>query len=1056
MRKLITLFACVVLLVGQLHAQTRKLSGKVTDARDGTPLAGVSVITQDGKSGSRTGVDGSYTITVPNGTTGLVFSYVGFLNSTVPLGTGSSIDVKLRIDEANLSEVVVTSFGIKRDKKLLGYSTPTISAEDLTQVRNSNLSNSLVGKVAGVRTQGSGGSFTGSSILIRGYSSMTGGSQPLFVIDGVPVSSGGGGVSLQNGTSQSNRAVDINPDDVESMTVLKDASATSLYGSRAAGGVILITTKKGTRKSKSSVTVNSSYSVISVNRLPEYQNEYAQGLGVALVTVPATPAGPNTIYNATYINNTASSWGPRIAGQSVTNYFGKPESLTAFPNNVSDLFQNGYSAQNSASISGGTDKTTYRVSYSNTEETYVLRSNKLSRNNLSLNLNSEVTSKLTVTTYLNYNNTSSIRTQQGNQLANPIFRAWFIPRSYDLTNSPYYDPATGNQLFFGGEDNPYWSMENVRYNDEVNRFFGNVGLRYKFNSWLSADLKVGADMYTFKAHGFDEIGSRGGGNTSAGGLGGVAETRNQTRNYNSYLTLTGYKKFGNIGVTVTAGNEIIDNQSDNVGATATTLSIRGFDQLKNGSVLANSASTTQTRTVGAFAEMVLDYKHWLSLDVKARNDFPSTLPIATRSTFYPAASVSLNLTEALPSLKTDFVNQVKLRGGLGRVGNGPGAYNTDNYAVTGGASDGFGPSIVTPYNGLLAYTISNSAGNDKLVPEFTDEWSIGADIALWNNRIILEANYYQRKLSKGLFSVPVAASSGVTSVFLNAGEIETKGTELGLTLVPVRSKDFSWTISANYTQFKSMVTKLAPGVKVITLGGFTTPNVRLVEGDEYGQIYGSKYQRDAQGRLILQTTGNNAGLPLATVDVLKIGNPNAKYTIGISNTFTYKNFTLDFLIDIREGGDIYSRDIKDLRSNGVAIETAALPRTDKDGITVLRNYKFEGVDATGAAVNIPITAEQYYGNAGVFTAAEGFIFNTSWVRIREANVTYKFPKKLIDKSPFSNIEFGVFGRNLFLWAPNYPHFDPEQNAFGTSNAQGLEFNANASTRSMGVNLKLTF
>jgi TonB-linked SusC/RagA family outer membrane protein len=1042
MRKLFTLFACVMLMASQVHAQTRKLSGKVTDARDGTPMAGVSVITQNGNSGSKTGVDGSYTITVPNATTGLVFSYVGFLNSTVPLGTASTIDVKLKIDESNLSEVVVTSFGIKRDKKLLGYSTPVISGEDLTAVRNSNISNSLTSKVAGVRTQGSGGSFTGSSILIRGYSSMTGSSSPLFVIDGVPVASGGGGVSLQNGTSQSNRAVDINPDDIESMTVLKDASATSLYGSRAAGGVILITTKKGTRKTKSSVTVNSSYAVISVNRLPEYQNEYAQGVSVAGVP--------------TYVNNSASSWGPMIKGQPVTNYFGKTENLTAFPNNVSDLFQNGYSAQNSVSINGGNDKTTYRLSYSNAQETYVLRSNKLSRNNLSLNLNSEVTSKLTISTYLNYNNTSSIRTQQGNQLANPIFRAWFIPRSYDLTNSPYYDPATGNQLFFGGEDNPYWSMENVRYNDEVNRFFGNVGFRYKFNSWLSADLKVGADLYTFKAHGFDEIGSRGGGNTTAGGLGGVSETRNLARNYNSYLTLTGNKKFGNFGVTVTAGNELIDNFSDNVGASATTLSIRGFDQLKNGSVLANSASLTQTRTVGIFGDVVIDYKNWLSLDVKARNDLPSTLPEATRSTFYPAASLSLNLTEAMPTLKTDFVNQVKLRGGFGKVGNGPGAYNTDNYAVTGGASDGFGPSIATPYNGLLAYTISNAAGNTALVPEFTDEWSIGADISLWNNRVTLEANYYQRKLTKGLFSVPVAPGSGVTSVFLNAGEIETKGTELSLTVIPVRTRDFSWTVSANYTQFKSMVTKLAPGVKVITLGGFTTPNVRLVEGDEYGQIYGSKYQRDAQGRLLLQTTGTNAGLPLPTVDVLKIGNPNAKFTIGITNTFTFKNFTFDILLDIRKGGDIYSRDIKDLRSNGVAVETAALPRFDKDGVTVLKNYKFEGVDASGNAVNIPITAEQYYGNTGVFTAAEGFIFNTSWVRVREMNIGFKLPKRLIDKSPFSNIEFGVYGRNLFLWAPDYPHFDPEQNAFGTSNAQGLEFNANASTRNLGFNLKLTF
>ena len=1038
MRKLLTVLMCTVLLVGQLHAQTRKLSGKVTDAKDGAPMSGVTVLTQDGKTGSKTGQDGSYNISVSSSAKALVFSYIGFSPVTQPIGTSLTMDVQLKAEDANLAEVVVTTFGIKRDRKTLGYSTPTISADAVTATRNSNVSNSFVGKVAGVRTQGSGGAFTGSSILIRGYSSITGGSAPLYVVDGVPINGGGGGVSLQNGTSNSNRAVDINPDDVESITLLKDAAATSLYGSRGAAGVILITTKKGNRKTKSAVTVNSSYSAISVNRLPDYQNEYAQGAA------------------GNYSPTNASSWGPLIKGQTVTNYFGKPEVLAAFPNNVSDLFQNAYSAQNSVSFSGGSDKTTFRLSYNNTQETYILRSNKLSKNNLSLNVNSEVNSKLTVSSYFSYNNTSSIRTQQGNQLSNPIFRAWFIPRSYDLTGLPYYDPSNGNQLFYGGEDNPYWSIDNVRYNDEVNRFFGNVGIKYKLTSWLSADAKVGADMYTTKTHGFDEIGARGGGNTSAGGLGGVSESRNTVRNFNSYFTLNANKRFGSFAVSVTAGNEIVDNFSDNSSVTGTALSIRGFDQMKNATVYTPAFSTSQARTIGYFGDVVIDYKNYLSLNVKARNDLPSTLPEATRSIFYPAASLSLNVTEAIPSIKSDFVNQFKVRGGIGKVGNGPGAYNTDNYAVTGGASDGFGPAIAIPFNGLLAYTISNAAGNTKLLPEFTNEWSIGTDISLWNNRIIIEANYYKRKLTNGLFSVPVSPGSGVTSVFQNAGEIETKGTELSLTLVPVKTRSFNWSINANYTQFKSIVTKLAPGVSVITLGGFTTPNVRLVEGDEYGQIYGNMYQRDAQGRMLLQTTGANAGLPLPTSGVFKIGNPNPKYTIGLTNTFRYKNITLDVLVDIRSGGDIYSRDVKDLRSNGVAAETAALPRFDKDGITLLKNYQFNGVDASGNAVNVPITAEQYWGNSGKHVAAEGFILNTSWVRIREMNLTYRLPKNLVDKSPFSNIEFGFFGRNLALWAKDYPHFDPEQNLFGTSNVQGLEFNANASTRTLGFNLKLTF
>jgi hypothetical protein len=306
-------------------------------------------------------------------------------------------------------------------------------------------------------------------------------------------------------------------------------------------------------------------------------------------------------------------------------------------------------------------------------------------------------------------------------------------------------------------------------------------------------------------------------------------------------------------------------------------------------------------------------------------------------------------------------------------------------------------------------------------------------------------------LTEGLFPVPYSGASGISSVFKNAGEMETKGVELALTLIPVRTKDFTWSLSGNYTKFKTEVTRLAPGVSVITLAGFTTPNIRLVEGDEFGVIYGNMYNRDAQGRLLLGTNG----LPTPTSGVFKIGNPNPKFTLGLTNTFSYKGFALDVLIDVRGKGDIYSRNIADLRRNGVVIETADRPRVDKDNETLLANYQFDGVDANGNKVNVPVTAEQYWGNSGVHVAAEGFIFNTQWVRVREANLYYRLPKEITNKTPFGNIEFGIFGRNLFLRAKGFPHLDPEQNVLGASNFQGLEFNANASTRTLGVNLRLT-
>lgn len=1047
MRKLIFLCFLVFCAVAQLSAQaTRTISGKITDNK-GAGIAGVSVLVKGTNSGTVTDANGNYKLTMPSSGKVLVFSALNFTTKEVTIGNDSNISTILVGKEEDLSEVVVTSFGIKRDKKTLGYSTPVIAAEDLTAVKNTNITNAVVGKVAGVRTQGTGGSFAGSAILIRGYTSMTGSSAPLFVVDGVPIDNGGGGVALQNGVTSSNRAVDLNPDDIQEMTVLKGAAATSLYGSRGAAGVILITTKKGKRKAKNSVDFNSSYQIVNVNRLPEYQNEYAQGTSSGAATATTTVG----VYN----NLASTSWGPRILGQTVTNFYGKQEPLSAFPNNVADLFTAGYNRQNTISFSGGSDKTTYRVSYNNTKETYVLRSNELSKNVLSMNLNSEVNSKLTISSYLSINNTASIRTQQGNQLSNPVFRALFMPRSFDLTNSPYYD-AAGNQLYFGGEDNPYWSIENVRYKDDVSRFLGNVGLHYKFNDWLNADFKLGGDIQTFSFHGFDEIGARGGGNTSAAGTGGIIDGKSNVRNFNSFLTVNAQKQFGKFNISGTLGNEIFDNYSNSMSARSLGLAIKGFDQISNATVLNTpSVGTSQIRTIGVFADVVVEYNRWLSMNVKARNDFASTLAPGNRSIFYPAAALSAIMTDAFPQLKTNWLNMWKLRANYGVVGRAAPAYNTDNYAALGGASDGFGPSISYPFNGLSGYTISNSAGNVKLKPEFTTEWEIGTDLNLFNNRVTIQASYYQRKLTDGLFNVPVSASSGVTGLYQNAGEIETKGTELTLGLVPIKTKDFSWSINANYTQFKSIVTKLAPGVSVITLAGFTTPNIRLVEGEEYGAIYGNMYQRDAQGRMILQTTGTNAGLPLPTSGVFKIGNSNPKFTIGITNSFTYKNFTLDFLLDIRNGGDIYSRNLADLRRNGAVIETAELPRFDKDNVTPLRNYQFQGVDASGAAVNIPIRADQYWGNSGKYAAAEGFMVKTSWFRLREMNLTMRMPKALIDKSPFSNIEFGIFGRNLFLYAKDYPHLDPEQNALGSSNIQGLEFNANPSTRTFGANLRLT-
>lgn len=1026
---MLTLFAAVAW-------SQRTVTGRVTDAA-GNPIPNASVLVQNTQTGTVTKDDGTFSLTVPANGRNLVVSAVGMTAQTLPIGSQSAYSVSLQAGtQQNLQEVVISSLGVRRDKKTLGYSATTVGADELTQARASNITNALAGKVGGVQIQGSGGAFTGSRVLIRGNTSVTGLSAPLYVVDGIPIDNGGGGTALQTGATSTNRAFDLNPDDIESMTVLKGAAATSQYGSRGAGGVILITTKRGRKRPKSSVEFVSSYNSLRVNRLPDYQNEYGQGTGGNF-----NPA-------------TSASWGPLIQGQTVTNFYGQQEQLRAFPDNVASLFKSGYGLQNTVSFNGGSDRTTYRLAYGNTGETFVIRRNRLDRNNFSLNLNSDVSSKINITSFLNYTNTTSRRTQQGNQLSNPVFRSWFTPRSFDLANAPLYNATGGQALYPGGEDNPNWSIDNIKYRDEVNRVLGNLGLRYRATDWLSAEFKVGVDFYNFFANGFDEIGARGQGNVAAQGLGGIIEARNNNRNLNSYFTVNANRKFGDFGITASVGNEIFENKFQNAQVIGRTLTVRGFNQISNASIYQPTTAFSNRRIVGLFGDLVLDYKSWVSLNVKARNDWASTLAIGNNSVFYPAAALTINPTEIFQGLKGDVVNALKLRLNYGRVGNSPGPYNTSNYQATANPADGFGPNIQFPFNGNLAFTISDAAGNPILTPEFTTEKEIGIEASFWNNRITLEANHYQRRLTAGLFSVPYSAASGVTSVFQNAGELETIGNEIVLGVTPIKTRGgFNWTINANFTQFNTVVEKLAPGVANIFLAGFTTPNVRLVAGDEYGQLYGTKYRRDAQNRLILQTTGLNAGLPLATANVEKIGNPNPDFTIGLTNSFSYKGFEFTVLLDIRRGGDIYSRNIADLRRNGVVAETAEFPRFKDNAAN--RPYTFTGVDVNGNAVNIPVTAEQYWGNNGIYVAAEGFILNTSWTRVREANLTYTVPRSVTEKTPFGNIEFGLFGRNLFLRTKDYPHLDPEQNVLGISPAQGLEFNAQPSTRTIGVNLRLT-
>ncbi len=1044
MKKILLLLMSITTL--NVAFAQRTLTGTVT-AANGEPIVGASIVVKNTTKGTVADLDGKYTLAdVAADAKILVFSSVGFTTKDVEIGASNVVDATL--DEGSaLSEVVVTAFGIKKDRSNLGYGVSQVTAQELTQAHTTNLTNALAAKVPGVRLSGSGGSFSSSSITVRGMTSFTGSNQPLIVIDGVSVDNTGGGNTLQSGVTNSSRAIDINQEDIESMSVLKGASATALYGSRAANGVILITTKSGNNKSKQSITYSATFANQEVNRLPNYQNIYGQGN-----TGVFNPAG-------------IASWGPKMDGRTVLlplayrglNLLGQGDNTTLnpYPNNVSDLFQIGSNQQHNLSLQGGNDKNTYRLSLGYLNEVGVLSADKLQRYNLGLNANSNITKKLSAGVSFNYTRNTSTRSPQGNQLSNPLFRSWFTPRSWDLTRMPYKS-ATGANMHYDAVDNPRWTLENNLYDDQVDRMFGNFNLNYQMTDWLTARFKAGVDNYTYAASFYDQIGAIGGAATSAGGLGGIRDIRNVSQIINSTALLEANKKLGDVDLTLVLGNEVLNQSRNDNDITGVGVTVRNFRNLANNTTTYSPYyEKWQYRLVGFFANVTAAYKGYATLDMAVRNDQNSILPAANNSYTYYSVAGTINPLKML-NIESKVVSGLKIRANTGLVGSAKAdfRYNTETYYTKANPSDGFGPNIIFPFNALAGFTYRNTAGNPNLKPEFTRSSEVGIELSLWKDRIVFNGTLYQQKSTEVILAVPNSSAAGISAVVTNAGSLTTNGKELSLTISPLKSTKkggLNWSTTFNYTQFKTIVDELAAGVPNIILAGFTTPNVRLVAGDEYGQIYGSDYVRDANGKMVV---GAN-GLPSPTANVTKIGNPNAKYILGISNNFSFKGFSLSVLLDIKKGGDQYSRNIADLQRNGVAAETAELERLDAAGAPA-KVYKFDAVKADGTPNDIMITAEQYWGNAGKYIAAKGYIYNTDWFRVREMSLNYDIPTSFIKNSILGSLSIGFFGRNLFLSAPNYPHLDPEQNVLGVSNAQGLEFNALPQTKTMGFNLKATF
>jgi TonB-linked SusC/RagA family outer membrane protein len=1017
--------AMFLLLMAQLtYAQDKSVSGTVTD-QSGLPLPGVNVLVKGTQNGTQTDFDGKFKVADAQGKT-LVFSFTGM--KTMEASASNGMKVKMADDSVQLEGVVVTAFGIKRKQKALGYATSTVNADEITRNPTPNIINSLAGKVAGLQVTASGGApGQASRLTIRGGNkSLTNSNEPLYVIDGVPISNANdGNANTVTGIASPNRAADINPNDVETITVLKGAAGAVLYGNRGSNGVILITTKSGKTKSGEPVIeYNSQIAFDDALVLPDYQTEFAQGNN-----------------GVTYSEGGSRSFGPRITGQTVNSAAAgaalglgpQPIQLKVYDPRA-DFLKTGVTTNNNISLSSATEKYSMFVSLGNSKQSSIIPNQGFEKTNGRFNANYNFTDRLSAGVNFSYNNSSGDLPFTGQDGNNPIFALYHVPVSWNL-NGYGYERPDGRQINFrgGSFDNPLWSANKNSALSDSKRYIFGTNFSYKASDWLKFDYRLGNDNLIDNRTIFRDI------RTGGQPLGSL-EFNDVVRNeITSILTATFNKKFADkFDATLLVGQDINTRTFRNSSIRGTELVLPGIRNTNNIKVFAPGFNEISKRNlIGVFGNLTLGYNDYLYLDVVARNEWSSTLPTENRSFFYPGASLSLIFSEAL-GLKGNTLNYGKIRAGASKTGRDAGVYLTQQTFSLADFGDGFTPGITFPFNGLAGYSTNNEIANAKLKPEFTTEYELGIETKMLNNRLSFDFSYFRNINDGGIIPLDISPATGAQNTIINSGITKAKGIELLVNATPLKTKDFSWDVSVNYSRIRSFVEQTYPGVDRIFLGGFSgNPAIFAVKGERYGSIIGSAYQRNAAGQILTDDDGY-----ALFEDGKNLGHVEADWTGGITNTFTYKNVYFSAQIDTRQGGYIYSGTEELLDFYGVSQKTS---HREED-------YIFPGVNSTtGNPNNVVVKRDGvWYGSA---YPNEEYVYENNWVKLREVSLGYTFNLK--DKRYLKGLEVSLYGRNLMLWT-DIPHIDPESSSFGTGNAQGVSRFAFPTTRTFGFNLRAQF
>ncbi len=1063
-------------------AQQRVIRGKLVDSAERKPLPGTTITAKGSTIGTVSDADGGYQLSVPDKKAVLVFSAVGFQTQEITVGNQDVIDVSLVADTKQLSEVVVTAAGIKRDKNALGYAVTTLDATKLAQRSEPDPLRALTGKVAGVNIQGSGGAAGGATnITIRGNSSLGNNNQPLFVVDGVPFdnSSFSGTDGSVGGSTITNRAFDLDPNNILTMTVLKGAAAAALYGSRAANGAIIVTTKAGKSQSRKGleITYNTGYSTETVAGLPEYQTKYGQGT------------------NFDYRSGVFGSWGPPYAGFTslIPTRETIPHPLTTnnrypssvFPQfyeangttpiqvpyqsysqyNAKNFFRTGSVFENALSVSTSGSKGNFTVGLSRTSNKGVVPENQISRTGINIGGNAQLDNKFYVSGALNYVNTDQVSPQvsaangSGSSILDILM---FVPTSYDLTGFPSTNPLNGNNIYDRvGTDNPYWSVKNSPTTSKVDRYYGNMVLGFDPLPWLNVQNTIGFNAYTDRR-------------VTVNGKGGDYFPNGNITNDNIYrqeldntLLVTATKPLSDdIGLKIILGNNVNQRLTERAVVFGDGIIFRGINSLNNTSVtiprvLPNNRNNFKQRYFAFFTDISLDYKNYAFLNLVARNDVSSTLPASNRSYLYGGASASLIFTEAF-QIPKNILSFGKLRAGYTRVGNEATPYQTQTVYIanpvlgTGGTG-----GIASPFSGQSTLTESDLLANSLLKPEFITELELGTELQFFNNRLGFDITYYKKISTSQIFTVNAAPSTGYTQKVINLGRSSNEGIEIGFTASPVkRPNGFTWDISAAFTRNRNIVLDIG-SLKELPYGGFSDLGSVHIAGQPYGQIRGSTYARDDEGNILVNP---NTGKPILSGKTAAIGNPNPDFILGVTNTLSFKGLTLSALFDWKQGGDMYSFTAYELLSRGATRDTE-----EREAILVgpgvLGNVNTLQPLLNGEGKKIPnnigIAVADYYftGGFGPGGAGEVNVLDATVFRLREVSLGYQLPKRWLAKTPFGSANLSVSGRNLWCLAPNFPkylNFDPEVSSLGAGNSQGFDFIGIPTTRRLGVNLRFSF